>query len=290
MKKLTLTLIALAVSSTTQATTLDIKGEIQISGKTVITSDGKLSSPLVLANQVDLDHYMKNPNSDIYLSADEGKHTFVIKYINGIFSEEIFSTDGEVTWSGKWSDWMYDGDKLLSSNMVSHNNYKYDHIVHIQAGIEQVEATETISTKCVDKNHNSFSSSEPYGIAVMGEEISRIDIFVQNKTRVCTQTYSYSDNYPDVTEEWQPSKKAEGDRVIEDDPIVTNKKEYEFYTLLPLYKTSFDNDGISSSDCLVVKEVANWATRVKTYCSGLGLVTFQSGDILYQQVSQLSDH
>lgn len=58
MKKIALTLSALAVMASAQAATLDVHGEIKVNGKTVITETGEV----VLANGVDLAKYLKMGN------------------------------------------------------------------------------------------------------------------------------------------------------------------------------------------------------------------------------------
>ncbi len=257
---MTLTLIALAVSSiahaeTTTVATLDVKGGIQIYGATVLDAMGVMTP---VTNGIDLAEYDADANRidgyQYFEGEQDGRHyTMTFAYdADDKFASQVDTTDGNQTWKGEW----YDRTDLgFTSKMTS--------------GWDDSNNT----TECITESMYTVDISSWPSITNLGEKLSSIDRLTYDRTRTCTTT--------DITGESEP--------VVNIEEFV-DEKLTEVYHRTVLMKTSYDVNGFTSDDCIVVLREAMWGNQVRTYCMDLGLVEMKmvnNGD-LYQRVSELS--
>ena len=163
MKKIALTVTALAFTASTHAATLDVHGDIKINGTTVITNKGVVVS----AGSINLSKYLKSGNGVVILEGVEQKGDQKVNWKYEFtadethFLEDKETRDGVLSWHGKWSDF-----KDMGNTLTTH--YKGDD-----------------GTECTVTNVQTFNVSTGVSYANIGEMVSRIDSYERVSTYSC---------------------------------------------------------------------------------------------------------
>ncbi|PKF63140.1 hypothetical protein CW745_06905 [Psychromonas sp. psych-6C06] len=261
MNKITLTLIALAVSSivhaeTTTITTLDVKGEIQIYGNKVIDSQGTTAtanSDIIDLEAYDIDDTRINSYQYFEGYKDGQYYTMTFGYDEyDKFTSEVNTIDGKETWKGEWYNRTASG---FTSKMTSTSGDSY------------------FKSECITVSDYTTEVSSWPSMTKLGEKLSSVERLAFDRTRTCTETDLMSDAEPAVN--------------IEE---YTDQELLEVTHRTVLLKTSYDQNGYVSDDCIVVLRETMWGEQVRTYCRDLGLVELKmrNNGLLYQRVNALS--